>query len=559
MRDFHGVKRKQISYKRTLTNLKPPSLNAALPHPPRAGSAVPERCDVLVVGGGINGAGIARDLAGRGVKVLLCEKDDLASHTSSSSTKLIHGGLRYLEYYEFSLVRKALAEREVLLKSAPHIMWPLRFVMPHDPGMRPVWMIRAGLFLYDHLARREVLAGSGTVNLRSHPAGAPLKRHFTKGFVYSDGWVDDARLVVLNAIDATERGATILTRWACVDARREATQWQVRLQSAAGEQKRVTARALVNAAGPWAAQFLSDHAHAPRPKALRLVKGSHIVVPKLFEHDHAYIFQNPDKRIIFAIPYEGEFTLIGTTDVEHHGALGEARIDTTETAYLCEQASRYFERAVLPADVVWSYCGVRPLLDDESGDPSAVTRDYSLELDTQQAPLLSVWGGKITTFRKLAEEAADLLTAPQQTVLHAQHGAWTAKALLPGGDLGCGADVVAGFSRFVQALAKRHPELPAALCRRLARCYGSRVETLLAGQGLGAEVAPGLFEAELHYLHRHEWARTADDVLWRRTKLGLHLGEAQRAAVAAWCATNWNDNAAGAAAAPGIVTETACN
>ena len=516
-------------------------------------------CDVLVVGGGINGAGIARDLAGRGLRVLLCEKDDLASHTSSSSTKLIHGGLRYLEHYEFSLVRKALAEREVLLKSAPHIMWPLRFVMPHDPGMRPVWMIRAGLFLYDHLARREVLAGSGTVNLRSHPAGAPLKRHFTKGFVYSDGWVDDARLVVLNAIDAAERGATILTRWACVDARREATQWQVRLQSAAGEQKRVTARALVNAAGPWAAQFLSDHAHAPRPKALRLVKGSHIVVPKLFEHDHAYIFQNPDKRIIFAIPYEGEFTLIGTTDVEHHGALGEARIDATETAYLCEQASRYFERAVLPAGVVWSYCGVRPLLDDESGDPSAVTRDYSLELDTQQAPLLSVWGGKITTFRKLAEEAADLLTAPQQTVLHAQRGAWTAKALLPGGDLGCGADVVAGFSRFVQALAKRHPELPAALCRRLARCYGSRVETLFAGQGLGAEVAPGLFEAELHYLHRHEWARTADDVLWRRTKLGLHLGEAQRAAVAAWCATNWNDNAAGAAAAPGIVTETACN
>ncbi|HOX67436.1 MAG TPA: glycerol-3-phosphate dehydrogenase, partial [Burkholderiaceae bacterium] len=256
--------------------------------------------DVVVVGGGINGVGIARDLAGRGQKVLLCEKDDLASHTSSSSTKLIHGGLRYLEYYEFSLVRKALAERELLLRSAPHIMWPLRFVMPHDPGMRPVWMIRAGLFLYDHLARREVLAGSRTIDLRRHPAGAPLKRGLRKGFVYSDGWVDDARLVVLNAIDAAERGARVLTRWRCVDARRGAEGWQLRLTSTAGETLEVGARALVNAAGPWAAQFLSEHAHAPKPKSLRLVKGSHIVVHKLFDHDHAYIFQNPDKRIIFA-------------------------------------------------------------------------------------------------------------------------------------------------------------------------------------------------------------------------------------------------------------------
>ncbi|HPW13668.1 MAG TPA: glycerol-3-phosphate dehydrogenase, partial [Thermomonas sp.] len=338
--------------------------------------------DVVVVGGGINGVGIARDLAGRGQKVLLCEKDDLASHTSSSSTKLIHGGLRYLEYYEFSLVRKALAERELLLRSAPHIMWPLRFVMPHDPGMRPVWMIRAGLFLYDHLARREVLAGSRTIDLRRHPAGAPLKRGLRKGFVYSDGWVDDARLVVLNAIDAAERGARVLTRWRCVDARRGAEGWQLRLTSTAGETLEVGARALVNAAGPWAAQFLSEHAHAPKPKSLRLVKGSHIVVHKLFDHDHAYIFQNPDKRIIFAIPYERDFTLIGTTDVEHRGPIGEARIDAAETDYLCEQASRYFEKPVVPSDVVWSYSGVRPLLDDDSGDPSAVTRDYALELDT---------------------------------------------------------------------------------------------------------------------------------------------------------------------------------
>ena len=511
--------------------------------------------DVLVVGGGINGAGIARDLAGRGLSVLLCEKDDLASHTSSSSTKLIHGGLRYLEYYEFSLVRKALAEREVLLKSAPHIMWPLRFVMPHDPGMRPVWMIRAGLFLYDNLARREVLAGSRTVDLRKHPAGAPLKRGFTKGFVYSDGWVDDARLVVLNALDAAEHGATVLTRWRCVDAQRGAANWKVQVQNEAGATREVTARALVNAAGPWAAQFLAEHAHAQERKSLRLVKGSHIVVKKLFDHDHAYIFQNPDKRIIFAIPYEGDFTLIGTTDVEHTGAIGAAKIDTSEISYLCEQASRYFERAVVPADVVWTYSGVRPLLDDESGDPSAVTRDYSLELDgdgASKAALLSVWGGKITTFRKLAEEAADLLAAP----LGNTRGAWTAGHCLPGGDIGAGQatvgganDVVGQFERHVRSLQLRHPNLTPALCRRLARAYGSRAEKLLAAP-LGAEVAPGLFEAELHYLHRVEWACSADDVLWRRSKLGLHYTEAQRAAVAAWCTAHWGETTHARAQAP---------
>jgi glycerol-3-phosphate dehydrogenase len=524
-------------------------LNHPRPEGLRAGAAVSAgdavRCDVLVVGGGINGAGIARDLAGRGLSVVLAEKDDLASHTSSSSTKLIHGGLRYLEYYEFSLVRKALAEREVLLKSAPHIMWPLRFVMPHDPGMRPVWMIRAGLFLYDHLARREVLPGSRTVSLRRHPAGAPLKRVFTKGFVYSDGWVDDARLVVLNAIDAAARGATVLTRTICVDAQRSAGTWQARLRGADGRERSVTARALVNAAGPWAAQFLADHAHAPERKSLRLVKGSHIVVPKMFDHDHAYIFQNPDKRIIFAIPYESDFTLIGTTDVEHTGAIGAARIDKGEIAYLCEQASRYFERAVTPADVVWTYSGVRPLLDDDSGDPSAVTRDYALELDTTQAPLLSVWGGKITTFRKLAEEAADLLAAPLRTT----KGAWTEGAFLPGGDLSAWigkaqrprSDVVGDFSRFVQALALRHPSLPAPLVRRLARAYGARVSGLLDGGALGAQVAPGLHEAELEFLHTQEWARSADDVLWRRSKLGLHLDAAQRAAVDAWCRAHWGE------------------
>jgi glycerol-3-phosphate dehydrogenase len=494
--------------------------------------------DVLVVGGGINGAGIARDLAGRGLSVLLCEKDDLATHTSSASTKLIHGGLRYLEYYEFSLVRKALAEREVLLKSAPHIMWPLRFVMPHDAAMRPAWMIRIGLFLYDHLARREVLAGSHGVDLRASPLGEPLKPQFTRGFVYSDGWVDDARLVVLNAVDAAERGATVLTRWRCVDARRSASQWLATLTHESGATRQVTARALVNAAGPWTAQFLGQHAHAPRAKALRLVKGSHIVVPRRFAHDHAYILQNPDKRIIFMIPYERDFTLIGTTDVEHHGALGEARIDAGEIAYLCEQASRYLREPVSPADVVWTYSGVRPLLDDESGNPAAVTRDYSLELDTHGAPLLSVWGGKITTFRKLAEEASDHLAGP----LNAPRGAWTRGASLPGGDLGAWVGPPqrpdTDFQRFVQALCLRHPTLPEPLLRRLARAYGSRVSQVL-DEPLGDEVAPGLFEAELHHLHAHEWATRADDVLWRRSKLGLHYTPAQREAVARWCEAHW--------------------
>ena len=509
---------------------------------------------MLIVGGGINGAGIARDLAGRGQQVLLCEQDDLASHTSSSSTKLIHGGLRYLEHGEFALVRKALAERERLLRSAPHIMWPLRFVMPHDPGhraVRPAWMIRAGLFLYDHLARRDWLAGSRGVDLRVHVAGAPLQRRFRRGFVYSDGWVDDARLVVLNAIDAAERGATILTRWRCVDAQRGAERWQVTLRSAAGATMQVSARALVNAAGPWAAAFLKEQAHLPHPKVLRLVKGSHIVVRKLFDHDHAYLLQGPDRRVVFAIPYEGDYTLIGTTEVDHAGPIGEACIDSAEAAYLCEQVSRCFEKPVRPTDVVWSYAGVRPLLEDGAGKASDVTRDYALELDTAQAPdpaaalqpgapLLSVWGGKLTTFRKLAEEAADLLADPLQIA----SGAWTENAVLPGGDLGAFIGRAerpdTDFARFVRALAQRHPEIPAAVLRRWAHGYGARAELLLNAHGLGAEIAPNLFEAELHYLHREEWARCANDVLWRRTKLGLHLTPAQRAAVALWCDVHWD-------------------
>ncbi|MED5620777.1 glycerol-3-phosphate dehydrogenase [Ideonella sp. BN130291] len=507
---------------------------------PTAAADADDHCDVLVVGGGINGAGIARDLAGRGLKVVLCEKDDLGAHTSSASTKLIHGGLRYLEYYEFSLVRKALAEREGLLRGSPHIMRPLRFVMPHDPSMRPVWMIRIGLFLYDHLAKRELLPASTTVNLREHAAGKPLKPRFTKGFVYSDGWVDDARLVVLNALDAAARGAAIYTRCLCTGAQRTAEGWSAQLQHADGRVQRVTARALVNAAGPWAGQFLHEQVRLAGAKSLRLVKGSHIVVKKLFDHDHAYIFQNPDKRIIFAIPYEGDFTLIGTTDVEHRGAIGTAKIDADEVRYLCEQASRYFDKPVVPADVVWTYSGVRPLLDDDSSDASAVTRDYLLELNTDAAggdagaPLLTVWGGKITTFRKLAEEAADKLCES----LGEQRAAWTDGALLPGGDLrawiGAPQRPDADLLRFQQALQKAHPGLPAAVVQRWARCYGSLVSQLLDGAGPGAEIAPGVYEAELRYLHQHEWARSLDDVLWRRTKLGLHLNDEGRAAVAAW-------------------------
>jgi len=421
-------------------------------------------------------------------------------------------------------------------------MWPLRFVMPHDPGMRPRWMIRAGLFLYDHLARRELLPGSRAVDLRRHPAGAALQARLTRGFVYSDGWVDDARLVVLNAIDANARGATVLTRWRCVDATRAGDAWRVTLANPRGDERVLVARTLVNAAGPWAAQFLADHAHVPRARSLRLVKGSHIVVPKLFEHDHAYIFQNPDRRIIFAIPYERDFTLIGTTDVEHDGAIGAANIDAAEIRYLCEQASRCFARAVVPEDVVWTYSGVRPLLDDASGDPSAVTRDYALELDIAQAPLLTVWGGKITTFRRLAEEAADLLMRPLG--VDPARGAWTNGAFLPGGDLGPWIGAArrpdTDFECFEHAVRRRYPQFGADVLHRLARAYGARIDHVIgAADATGAEVAPGLFECELRYLHEHEWARSAHDVLWRRSKLGLHYGAQERAAVASWCAQHW--------------------
>ncbi len=491
--------------------------------------------DVLVVGGGINSAGIARDAAGRGLKVLLCEQHDLASHTSSASTKLIHGGLRYLEHYDFRLVRKALQEREVLLEAAPHIIWPLRFVMPHDSHLRPAWMIRAGLFLYDHLAKRRRLPASESLDLRSHVAGAPLETRYARGFAYSDAWVDDARLVVLNAVDAGRRGAQILTRTRFVDAQRDGARWSVRLQPAAdaGAPPTVSARSIVNAAGPWVGLVHDAALHSPAARHVRLVKGSHIVVPRLFDHGFAYLFQNPDRRIIFAIPYEQDFTLIGTTDVEHDARPDAPVISSAETEYLCAMANRYFTRKVNPRDVVASYSGLRPLLEDESTDPSSVTRDYSLELDRSGAPLLSVFGGKITTFRRLAEEATDSLCA----ALDCDARPWTRGTPLPGGDL-----PQADFAAFAAQFESRYPWLPPSMQRRLPRLYGSQAFDWLGDSrspgDLGAELLPGLFEAEVRHLRDHEFAQCADDVLWRRTKLALKFPAESFARLDDWFASN---------------------
>ena len=474
--------------------------------------------DLLVVGGGINGTGIARDAAGRGLRVALCEQHDLASHTSSASTKLIHGGLRYLEHFELRLVSKALQEREVLIASAPHIMWPLRFVMPHAPHLRPAWLIRLGLFLYDNLARRRYLPGSRRVALRRHAAGKPLVHAFHTGFIYSDGWVDDARLVVLNAKDAAEHGADIFTRTRCTQLKRNAQLWQATLQPEHAPPLDLQARAVVNATGPWVADFLRSATTLTSSSHVRLIKGSHIVVRRLFEHSYAYIFQGVDKRIVFAIPYERDFTLIGTTDVEYVGDPTVVQITPDEIEYLCTMVNAYFTEHVSRADVVWSYAGVRPLLDDQSSDASSVTRDYHLELDQHGAPLLSVFGGKLTTYRRLAEDAM----ARMAPLLGNQARPWTARSALPGGDL-----PQADFARFARGLRTRFAWLPADLRRRYARAYGSRVAQLLAGvasvEDLGVEVLPGLYAREIDYLRREEWAVTAADILWRRSKLGLHL------------------------------------
>jgi glycerol-3-phosphate dehydrogenase len=496
------------------------------------GSGMDKSCDLLVVGGGIIGCGIARDAAGRGLAVILCEQDDLAAHTSSASTKLIHGGLRYLEQWHFKLVRKSLLEREVLLASAPHLIRPLRFVMPHDSHLRPMFEIRAGLFLYDHLAPRKRLAASKALDLHRHPAGSGLNPRFRKGFIYSDAWTDDARLVVLNARDAAEHGATVLTRMRCEQAERRPDEWRVQLTpTGGGAPVIVYARALVNAAGPWVANFLHERTTLSTHHTVRLIKGSHIIVPQLFRHRFAYIFQNIDRRIVFAIPYEREFTLIGTTDVEHHGAPQDLEISAAEVDYLCATVNRYFTQQIGPGDVVHSYAGVRPLLEDEAADARKVTRDYALELDTQGAPILSVFGGKITTFRRLAEEAVDQLCK----TLQVDAAPWTRLAVLPGGDL-----PGTSLAVFLRAMARRFPWLPVAVRERYARAYGTRIAKLIGAARtlamMGEEVLPGLYEREIDYLCGYEWAHSARDILWRRTKLGLHLPQDSEARLDAWLA-----------------------
>jgi glycerol-3-phosphate dehydrogenase len=490
--------------------------------------------DLLVVGGGVNGAGIARDAAGRGLRVLLAEQDDLANHTSSASSKLIHGGLRYLEYYDFRLVREALIEREVLLRAAPHIIWPLRFVLPHSPEQRPAWMIRVGLFLYDHLGGRKLLPGSRAIDLREDPAGGPLKPQFRRAFTYADCWVDDARLVVLNAVDAAEHGAEILTRTRCTAARRANGLWYGSL-ARGGAERVVRARCLVNATGPWVNRFLDGPVGLAEHERVRMVKGSHLVVPRLYDHPDPYILQNTDRRVVFVIPYERDYSLIGTTDIGYDGDPAAATIDDDEIQYLCDAVSRYFARPVTAADVQWTYCGVRPLYDDMKGDHSAVTRDYVLDLNAPdgEAPLLSVFGGKITTYRRLAEHALDKL----RPLIGLTAEPWTAEAPLPGGDIDD-----ADFERFVGRLQDERGWLPTELARRYAHAYGTRVDQVLgAAHGLddlGEHLGDGLYEAEVDHLVRREWAMTDEDVLWRRTKLGLHAGDGTTARLRAWLGRN---------------------
>ena len=476
--------------------------------------------DILVVGGGVNGAGIARDAAGRGFSVTLCEQDDLAAHTSSASTKLIHGGLRYLEQYEFRLVAKALAEREVILRLAPHITWPLLFVLPHESHLRPMWIIRLGLLLYDTLgAGHRTLADSHAVDLRQHVTGEPLQDTYLRGFVYSDGWVQDARLVVLNAMDAARRGAEIRVRTRCVEAHVEDGRWLAQVQGHDGRPRTLRARTLVNACGPWAGSFLREVLGRSEHRKVRLVKGSHIVVPRLFDHDYAYLFQQADRRIVFAIPYETDYTLIGTTDVDYHSDPASVHIEADERSYLCEAVNRYFRVPVRAEDVVWSYSGVRPLL-DEGGDASSVSRDYHIELDHDQgAPLLNVFGGKITTYRRLGEEAVDRLA----DALGSLKPSWTEHGdPLPGGDFADAERLVVGWSQ-------RWPWLPVALAHRWLRHYGTCTATLLGDatglQDLGQLFGAQLYQREVDYLICHEWARTSEDILWRRTKLGLRMSE----------------------------------
>jgi len=491
--------------------------------------------DLFVIGGGINGAGIANDATGRGLKVGLCEMADFAGATSSASTKLIHGGLRYLEYYEFRLVREALAEREVLLRKAPHIIWPLRFVLPHEPHLRPSWMIRIGLFLYDHIGGRMTLPKSEGVKLTGTKWGVGLADRYTKGFVYSDCWVDDARLVIFNLMQAREKGVVILPRTQCLNATRDGDLWRLSLRDLqSGQDSEVFARGVVNAAGPWVRRLFDSLSGVKAGNNVRLVKGSHIVVPRQHAGDHAFILQNRDNRIVFVIPYQNDFTLIGTTDVPYVGEPREVKIAQEEIDYLCAIASDYLAKPVTPKDVVWTYSGVRPLYDDGSDNPSAVTRDYVFELDApgERLPLLSVYGGKITTYRELAERALHKLKPFYPTM-----GAdWTAQGPLPGGDLGL------EFDAFVGALVARHPALPPEYLRTLARRHGSHANRILEGahkiEDLGRHFGAQLYQREVEWLMREEWAVEAQDVLWRRTKEGLHMDEVQRTALGEWMAAH---------------------
>jgi glycerol-3-phosphate dehydrogenase len=499
---------------------------------------VSEAYDLAVIGGGINGCGIARDAAGRGLAVYLCERDDLASGTSSCSTKLVHGGLRYLEYYQFRLVREALIEREVLWALAPHAIRPLRFVLPHHRGLRPAWLLRFGLFLYDHLGGRKLLPPAKSIDLRRDAAGQPLKSGvYTRGFEYSDCWVDDARLVVLNARDAADRGARIETRTTAVSADRDAAGWSLVVEEkATGSRRTIKAKALVNAAGPWVAEVLSGRIHADAKAKVRLVQGSHIVVRKLYDHDRCYIFQNTDGRIVFVIPYENDFSLIGTTDRDYHGDPADAKATDDEIAYLCSTVSEYFAKPVDRSAIVWTYSGVRPLYDDGASDAQAATRDYVFDVDAQpgRAPLLSIFGGKITTYRRLAEAALEHL-APHLPALKRNAG-WTATAPLPGGDF-----PMRGRDALTEALRADFPFLPPEHAARLIRCYGTRARRVLAGarhiEDLGRNFGGNLTEAELRYLMAEEWAVSAEDVVWRRSKLGLTLSAAEIMAIDSFMAS----------------------
>ncbi|WP_350333193.1 glycerol-3-phosphate dehydrogenase [Coralliovum pocilloporae] len=498
--------------------------------------------DIAIIGGGINGCGIARDAAGRGYSVLLCEQDDLASGTSSSSTKLIHGGLRYLEHYEFMLVRKALMEREVLWANAPHIIWPLRFVLPHHKGLRPSWLLRLGLFLYDHLGGRKLLPPTSTLNLKTDDAGKPLRGDFAKGYEYSDGWVDDARLVSLNAQDAARLGADIRTRTKCVGLERKGGQWVVEMEDrSTGERSLVEAATVVNAAGPWIDTLLTESLGQKDARNVRLVQGSHIVVPKLFDHDKCYIFQNDDGRIVFAIPYQGDFTLIGTTDHDYSGDPANARITDAETDYLCELASDYFTTTVTRDDVVWTYAGVRPLYDDGATKAQEATRDYVIRPDgsRDEGVLINIFGGKITTYRKLAEAVMDAVG----DAIGSKGQTWTEVAPLPGGNFETEA-----FDRLLASTYAGYPFFDDKTLYRLVRAYGTQVPEIFGSarvlEDCGRNFGAGLTELEVRYLMQHEWAQTAEDVIWRRSKLGLWMTEEQVTALAQWMADMQEKSAA---------------